>query len=191
MAGIRLGVFGGSFDPPHAAHVMVALWALLSGEVDRILVIPVARHPFGKQQGAGFGDRMEMCRLAFGPLGSAVEISPIESQREGTSFMIDTLEGLAKERPDARFRLVVGSDIVREIDAWRESGRIRQMAPLLVVPRNGGNRPYIPHGLPDISSTHVREHLAAHEDVSLLVPHSVRQYINTRRLYAPQEGPQS
>ena len=58
-----LGIFGGTFDPPHCSHAMALLWALQSGEVDRVLVIPAARHPFGKDPGASYDDRLEMCRL--------------------------------------------------------------------------------------------------------------------------------
>ena len=59
------GLFGGSFDPPHRAHVLVVAWALMEATLDRILVIPTARHAFGKQPGASFEDRVAMCRLAF------------------------------------------------------------------------------------------------------------------------------
>jgi nicotinate-nucleotide adenylyltransferase len=139
---MRFGIFGGTFDPPHLGHAMACLWALETGEVDRVLMIPTARHAFGKQPAAGFDHRLAMCRLAARHLGEHVEISDIEGRREGVSYMVDTLRALAADRPGATFRLLVGTDIVGDVPKWRESAEILRLAPLLVLPRLlPGDRP--------------------------------------------------
>jgi nicotinate-nucleotide adenylyltransferase len=182
---MRFGIFGGTFDPPHLGHAMACLWALETGEVDRVLMIPTARHAFGKQPAAGFDHRLAMCRLAARHLGEHVEISDIEGRREGVSYMVDTLRALAADRPGATFRLLVGTDIVGDVPKWRESAEILRLAPLLVLPRLlPGDRPEArPGALPAVSSTVVRAALRGHGSTGELIARSVRDYITANRLY--------
>ncbi|MBI5153815.1 nicotinate-nicotinamide nucleotide adenylyltransferase [Candidatus Poribacteria bacterium] len=180
---MRLAIFGGTFDPPHMAHVMAVAWALHSGEVDRVLVVPAARHAFGKQPAAPFADRIEMCRLAvsvFAP--GLVEVLDIEGRREGTSYMVDTVRELQLERAGDSFRLLVGSDIVPDLPKWRESGTVLRLAPPLVVPRQGEGAA-MPGALPMLSSTFVREALARGEDIAGLAPYGVLKYVAVHVLY--------
>lgn len=181
----RIAIFGGSFDPPHLAHAMVALAALLGGQVDRVLVVPVGRHAWGKPTVAPFEDRLAMCRLAFRPLGQGVVVSDIEGRREGTSFMIDTLRGLAAENPDAQWRLLTGSDIEGDVAKWREGAEVIRMAPPLTSPRPVPGLPLEdqPGVMPPISSTEVRRYLAEGRPASHLVAAEVLAYAQVRKLY--------
>ncbi len=180
----RLGVFGGTFDPPHRSHVFAVLWALQSGEIDRVLLVPTVEHAFGKKPAATFFHRMEMCRLAVREIaGGLVSVSGIEGRRQGTSYMVDTLRALRVECPDSSLRLIVGSDILDELEKWKEPGEVQRLAPLLIVPRLGHlQRARIGH-LPRLSSTDVRQLLQAGEDVASLVPNAVLQYIRDHGLY--------
>jgi nicotinate-nucleotide adenylyltransferase len=182
---IRLGIFGGSFDPPHLGHVLGCLWALCSGEIDRVVMIPVGRHAFGKESGAGFEDRLEMCRLATQHLGGFVEVSDLEGRRDGTSYTIETLEALRKERPQAQLRLIVGSDVASEVNLWRSADQVLEIAPLLELPRPGKNDLFSdrPEALPNISSTFVREVLRHHGDLGYLIPAVVKDYVLKKKLY--------
>jgi nicotinate-nucleotide adenylyltransferase len=176
------GVFGGSFDPPHLAHAMACLWALESGAIDRVILIPVAVHAFGKTPGANFAHRLAMCRLVAARFGDAVEVNDTEGRRAGTSFMIDTLRELHRERPRAGFRLIAGSDVVGEIPKWRESAEVLRLAPVLEIPRPGGGAA-LPNALPDISSSIVRDRLRAGLPMEGWLSANVSDYIRSNGLY--------
>lgn len=187
---MRYGFFGGSFDPPHLGHVIGCLWALESGEIDRVLLVPVARHAFGKKQGATFGQRLEMCRLAVRHLGESVEVSDIENHLPGVNYTRDTLAALSGKLPGSSFRLIVGSDVAGEISKWKSVHEILRMAPLLELPRpTAGETVVRPDVIPAISSSLVREAIANQDPIlPRLVGYSVRQYIQTHGLYTQEEG---
>ncbi|OPZ10733.1 MAG: Nicotinate-nucleotide adenylyltransferase [candidate division BRC1 bacterium ADurb.BinA364] len=184
-----LGIYGGSFDPPHLCHVFAAHYALAAGEIERVLVAPCFTHPFGKSL-APFHDRIAMCRLAMEALGGRVEVSDIESRRPGPSYTIDTIRALASERPADRFRLIVGSDILDEAPKWRAFDEIRRLAPLIVVPR--GPRPNgaaTLFSLPDVSSTAIRDALRQGRPAGDALPRNVLDYIFANGLYGASMRP--
>lgn len=186
---MRIGFFGGTFDPPHFAHAAAVLWALQCGEVDRVLVVPTARHAFGKEPDASFAHRIAMCRLAMADFGeSLVEVSTIEGERDTVSYTVDTLRELRAWCPGATWRLIVGTDIVDDLPKWRESDAIQKMAPPLEVPRivddiQDASRGVRPGALPMLSSTTVRDRLASGQDISGLVPARVVAYMREQGLY--------
>lgn len=182
---MRIGLFGGTFDPPHCAHTMAMLWALQSGELDRLFVIPTARHAFGKEPAASFEHRLEMCRLAIRDFAAGlVQVTPIEAERDGTSFMIDTVRQLEGLFPGTQWRLVVGTDVAGELPKWRESGELLRVAPPLVVPRliEDGSAP-APGALPMLSSSLVRARALSGDGIDALVPMRVVEYIEKNKLY--------
>lgn len=124
-----LAVFGGSFDPPHIAHVLVACWARLAAPVDRVLIVPTFQHAFGKQS-VPFAHRFRMAELAMAPLRD-VEVSDIERELGGESRTFHTLEALSKRYPGASFRLVIGADILNETHKWFRWEEVAAMAPPL------------------------------------------------------------
>ena len=180
-----VAVFGGSFNPPHAAHVLAAAWVLASEPVDRVLVVPTFRHPFAKAL-APYEHRLRMCELAVGWL-PRVEVSRVEEELGGESRTLLTLEHLAKQHPDWRMRLVMGADLVLEADKWFRFDRVQELAPPLVLGRAGFDAEGAPSAvLPAISSTDVRARIAAGDWTALhaLVPRLVVEYIRTHGLYA-------
>ena len=183
-----VAVYGGSFDPPHVAHVITASYVLAVGGFDRLIVVPVYEHPFGKPL-APFDERLAMCRLAFAGL-SAVEVSDIEASLGKPSYTERTLEALRERTPGASYRFVMGSDALAETGAWHAFDRVAELAPPFVVARVGHHRPGLgPAVLPDVSSTRVRELLArrgdpgAARELGWLVPASILAYIEERGLY--------
>ncbi|MCB9622700.1 MAG: nicotinate (nicotinamide) nucleotide adenylyltransferase [Polyangiales bacterium] len=180
-----LAVFGGSFDPPHVAHVLVAAWAHATAGADRVLVVPAGAHPFGKKS-ASFEDRVAMCERAFAGL-DFVEVDPIEASltREGEKlYTLHVLEALAARHPDAQLRLVVGADVLAQTARWHRWDAIEKLAPPLVVGRGGYPLPpESPYAMPEVSSTDVRARLAAGEPTDALLPPSVRAYALERGLY--------
>lgn len=193
----RIGIFGGSFDPPHAAHVMLAAYVLSIGEIDRLVVIPNAKHALDKRAHAPFAHRRRMCELAFTDL-RRVDVSPIEEELGGTSYTLDTLEELQRRHPGAQLRLVVGEDILGELDRWHRFDRVAEIAPPIVIGRSGAataaasrhGLTVVPVSLPAISSTDVRSRLASGRSVAGLVPRTVVEYAAEHGLYrGGDDGP--
>jgi nicotinate-nucleotide adenylyltransferase len=176
-------VFGGSFDPPHAAHVLVVSYVLSTAPVDRVLVVPLFEHTLGKKARASFAHRFRMCELAMAPL-RGVEISPIEEELSGPSYTLETLEELRRRDPSGGLRLVVGADILAETHRWHRWDAVTALAPPIVIGRAG----YPPPAgarveLPMISSTDLRERLAAGRETEGLLPRRVADYIAEHGLY--------
>jgi nicotinate-nucleotide adenylyltransferase len=182
-----VAVFGGSFNPPHIGHVLAVAYVLACTDVDRALVVPCFRHPFAKSL-APFEDRLEMCRLAYADL-ARVEISAIEAELGGDSLTVRTLERLAHRHPEWSMRLVVGTDVVAEMDRWTAPDRVRALAPPLVLARAGVPVPEgvdaAPGVLPEVSSTIVRQALSRGEPLEPWVPRRVLDYAHARGLYRP------
>jgi nicotinate-nucleotide adenylyltransferase len=180
---VKVAVFGGSFNPPHIAHVMAVTVVLACHDVDRVLVVPAFRHPFGKPL-APFDDRLRMCELAMGWL-PRVDVSRIEEEL-GEVKTLHMLERLHAEHPDWALRLVMGADLVAESSKWFQFDRVRSIAPPLVLGRAGA--PVVgapPPILPAVSSTEVRAKIAsgAWGELQALVPRTVLAHVRERRLY--------
>lgn len=185
---MRIGVYGGSFDPPHVAHVLLATYALAVGGFDRVVVVPVFAHAFHKAL-MPFPHRVRMCELAFAELAS-VQVSGVEAELPTPSLTLVTLERLARDYPGAEFGLLVGSDVLAESSKWHAFDEIVRRAPLFVVGR-GGHAPASEAevSLPAVSSTRVRELCRARRDpaaraeLTKLVPRGVLRYIEEHDLY--------
>jgi nicotinate-nucleotide adenylyltransferase len=184
-----VAVYGGSFDPPHVAHVMAAAWVLSAAPVDELWVMPVAQHALGKLAVAPFGDRLDLCRAAFADLGGRVQVRDDEAREGGTGRTLDLLDHLQQQYPGVAWRLVVGSDILHERDRWHAFGAILRRAPLIVLPRPGFSVPAefahsaAPIVLPELSSTDLRARLRARAELAGLVPRAVADLILARGLY--------
>lgn len=183
----RVAVFGGSFNPPHVAHVLACALVLSVEDVDRLLVVPAYRHPFAKAL-ASFEDRATMCELAMAWM-PRVEVSRVEEALGGESRTLRTLESLSRAQPDWRLRLVIGADILTEAPRWFGFDVIEKLAPPIVLGRAGFSAPGAPALLPEVSSTQVRAAIAraAWDEVEKLVPRAVLAYARARGLYAAPE----
>jgi nicotinate-nucleotide adenylyltransferase len=184
-----LGIFGGSFDPPHAGHVMLAAYALSVAPIDRLLVVPTFQHPFGKVL-AAYDHRVAMCERAFAAVLTRTSVSRVEEELGGDSYTVRTLEELARRMPDARFRLIVGADVLKDTSRWRAFERVKQLAPPFIVGRGGeareGATDNVMSGAPDlpaISSTFVRAGYGRGADLDALVPRFVDAYVRAHGLY--------
>jgi nicotinate-nucleotide adenylyltransferase len=189
----RIALFGGSFNPPHVAHQLVALYVLETQPVDELWFVPTFVHPFHKQL-APYPDRIAMCELAAAPLGARVKVSRAEEELAQqpdfvASRTFDLVELLLAQEPEHEFRLVIGADILRETDKWYRWPELAELAPPLVIGRSGFA---LPSGatetgivMPEISATRVRELLAAGnaQATAPLLPHGILRYIAARGLY--------
>jgi nicotinate-nucleotide adenylyltransferase len=188
----RVALFGGSFNPPHVAHQLVALYVLETQPVDELWFVPTFVHPFGKPL-AAYADRIAMCEVAAAPLGPRARVSRAEAElaaRPGfvTSHTLDLVEHLAAQ--GHALRLVIGTDILRDAAKWHRWDDVVARAPLIVVGRAG--HPLPPGStatevtMPEISATRIRDLLAqGASDVTGLVPGAVLRYIAEHTLYLP------
>jgi nicotinate-nucleotide adenylyltransferase len=196
MAARRIGLFGGSFDPPHVAHLAVAEAAREQARLDRVLWIPAAISPFkaGAETSEG-RHRMEMVRLAIAG-NPAFVADDLEIARGGISYTVDTVEEIADRHPDAELRLIIGGDSLRTFERWREPRRIVETAALLVYRRAGdssasGDLPdwlsarvtFVEAPAIDLSATHLRRMLAEGRSGRYLVPDAVLEYAARQGLY--------
>jgi nicotinate-nucleotide adenylyltransferase len=177
-----LGVLGGSFDPPHIAHVMLALLGLSVGGLSRVLVVPTFIHAFGKAL-SPFEQRLRMCELAFADLRN-VEVSAIEAELGGVSRTLRLVEELSRRHPDHDLRLLVGTDILSQRTRWQGFDEIIAIAPLMVAERVGyeAGGDELGAALPGVSSTQLRAALGRGE-TSALLPRRVQDYALAQGLY--------
>ena len=200
MTAYRLAVFGGSFDPPHVGHVLVAEKARARLGLDEVRWIPNVISPLKTgSDPAPAHHRMEMARLAA--MGRpCFTVSEAEIKRGGVSFTLDTLRAIRAERPEAELFLLLGEDTLESFDAWREPDKVRSLVRLIVYPRGAseeGRKKMGPEDVllegarMDVSSTEIRRRLEGGQVVDDLLPESVLAYILSNGLYGTgrQEHP--
>jgi nicotinate-nucleotide adenylyltransferase len=197
---VRVGVLGGTFNPPHLGHLVCAQEAYVQLELARVILIP-ARIPPHKpvDEEPGIAHRLQMCRLAVVGHQDQFAVSDIEARREGTSYTVDTLEELHAQEPESELFLIVGADVAIDFLTWREPERVLSLATLAVAQRPGTSQEgvertlsQVPGGeraeffpMPEIgiSSTLLRERARSSEPTTFLLPDQVRNYIDRHRLY--------
>jgi nicotinate-nucleotide adenylyltransferase len=186
---VRVGVFGGSFDPIHHGHLVVARAVGEALGLDQVLLVPAAQQPLKVGgHGAGAVHRLEMVRVAV-EADAWFRVEPLEVVAGGPSYTVDTLRALVARAPEHRLHLLVGSDAARLLPAWKEPDAVRALADLVVFRREGDDRPLpadarivaVPRI--DISSTDVRERVRRGRPVRYWVPDAVDAYIRTNSLY--------
>ena len=180
---MRLGIYGGTFDPIHNGHLHVIHQLLVKKIVDRVLVVPAGQPQLRDGvPGASGADRRAMCQLAIsefpGDLQRRIEVSPIEILREGPSYSIDTVEAIKQDHPDDELVLIVGTDAYANIDKWHRADELKKMVEFVVIdrPDHPGSATH-DIGALKVSATAVRS------GDSVDIPMSVATYIKEHGLY--------
>ena len=202
MTAMRIGIFGGSFNPIHTGHAIIAQHIIGSGLVDQLwmMVSPVNPLKAGNARQVADTDRLRMVEMVTRHI-KGVEPSAFEFSMPRPSYTIDTLNALQEKFPDDEFYLVTGADNWQIFDKWRNSEEILAKYHLLVYPRLG-YEVNIPERLKDrvtlvdapiieLSSTQIRERLANGQSVRYYVPDEVLGYIERNNLYSKNEQPKS
>lgn len=201
---MRIGILGGTFNPPHLGHLVCAQEAHLQLRLDLVLMVPTLSPPHkALADDPGPGHRLELCRLAVGG-DERFKVSDLELRRDAPSYTVDTLEQLHATVQDSELYLILGGDIATGLPEWREPERVLALAALSVTDREGTSRASVEAALSRlpgghrvrffdmphiaISSTLVRRRLRAGQAVRYLVPDAVIEYIKRHRLYGVGAG---
>ncbi len=189
---MKFGIYGGSFDPVHLGHLLVAQAAVEELGLDRLFFIPAAQSPFKlENQPAPDAVRLQLLRLALAGKTNC-EVDDQEIRRGGVSYTIETLRGYAKRFPSAELFYLIGADNAAKLNGWREAGELAKLAEFVAVPRPGGAAPTFPapfrgrtlKGFPlGVSSSQIRARVKAGLPVNHLVPPFVADAIRGQRLY--------
>jgi nicotinate-nucleotide adenylyltransferase len=195
---LRVGVFGGTFDPIHLGHLAAAHAAIACASLETVLLMPSAQPPHRPGAVASAQQRLEMCRLAVAA-EPHLEVSDLEVRRGGDSYTVDTLEQLHRDHPADDLHLILGWDAAALFRTWREPVRVRELASVVVIGRPGtpapDSRRLSEAGLdvgrtkigleptPDISGSALRRAIASGGSVTGKVPPAVERYIAEQHLY--------
>lgn len=202
-------IFGGTFDPVHNGHLIVARAAAEARGIGRVILIPAALPPHKPPAGASAEHRLEMLRLATAD-EPVFEVSDTELRRTGPSYTIDTLAQLSRDMPDAKLHLLIGTDMLEDLPAWHRAHEVVEAAEILVAAR----RPWqqrldevfdklcrdfdadtvarlrqsvVQTPRVDISSTDIRRRLASGLSIRYLAPDPVVRYVGEQGLYTQAE----
>lgn len=199
----KIGIFGGTFDPVHLGHLILAEQAREQLALDQVLLIPAAVPPHKQTAALTPGKRrLEMLHLAVAG-NPGLDVSDVELVRGGVSYTVDTLRALRESRPNVAWHLLIGADNLRDFAGWREAAEIPRLAHLAVARRPGDDvldftgleaivpadalaemcRLVVEIPLLEISSTDVRRRAAAGRSIRYLVPAAVEAYILAHELY--------
>jgi nicotinate-nucleotide adenylyltransferase len=193
VSGERLGIFGGTFDPPHVGHLVVAVNARYALRLDRLLLV-VAHDPWQKSHVRAVSsaeDRLAMVRAAVAGV-NGLEASALEIERGGVSYSADTLAALHEEDPTRELFLIVGGDAAAGLPTWERIDEVRSSATIVVVARPGAGEGTPPPGWAwtrietprlEVSSTDLRARLADGRPLDYLLTPGVIDCIRARRLY--------
>lgn len=187
-----IGLFGGSFDPIHHGHLLVAQAVVESLDLEQVRFLPAGQQPFKQDRHqAPAAARAAMVALAIAG-EPRFALDTIELDRPGPSYTVDTLRLLRSREPMARFAVIIGSDTARDLPKWREPEALPGLAEWIVVARPGVPLPELPWAVRvvtvpaiDISATAVRARVAAGRPVRYWVPEGVARFISGEGLYLP------
>lgn len=200
---MRLGIFGGSFDPIHYGHLLLAETCREECCLDQVVFIPAAMPPHKTRVLTSPGARVEMLELALGG-HPAMRVSTREVDRGGVSYTAETLTGLQQDHPGAKLFFLMGADSLEDLPTWREPQRICELAVPLVVRRSGSPAPdfsrlahlvdarrldeirecQVAMPVIELSSTDIRQRVAAEKSIRYRTPRAVEMYIRANGLYA-------
>ena len=183
---MRMGIYGGTFNPVHHGHLILARQALEEFKLDRLVFVPAAESPFKIQNhSAPSGDRLAMLRLAIAG-EDRFSVDPLEIERGGISYSIDTVKMFRNRDPGAELFFLVGEDNADRLTEWHRFEELKKLVSFVVLSRSedfqSPEYPVVQRRI-EISSTEIRNRVANQESITYLVPESVKHYIEQHQLY--------
>jgi len=180
---MKVGILGGTFDPPHVGHLGAARAALDSGLVEAVWLVPCVRHAFGKAP-APYEHRMAMCLILVQGHGGIV-VSDAESRLADPGKTLDLVLGLQRAHPEHELRLIAGADVYHQRHLWHRYDEVARLAPPIYVARVGAepiDQPTLP-APQGVSSSEIRALLERRERPAAFVPEAILEYIERHQLY--------
>jgi nicotinate-nucleotide adenylyltransferase len=177
---MRVAVYGGSFNPPHMGHGLVAAWLHWTDLVDEVWLMPSFGHPFSKES-AGFDVRLALCQALAKDVGRWVKVVDVERSLPTPSYSIDSLQALQTLHPKTTFRFVVGSDVLPDLPKWKDWPSIQRDFSPIVVGRVGYVNPPDCVVFPGVSSTQIRADLHAQRAVGHWLTKRVRALLTDQK----------
>jgi nicotinate-nucleotide adenylyltransferase len=191
---MKIGLFGGSFDPVHFGHLLVAQAAREELALARVFFILTAQSPFKPEaQPAPAAERLRLLRVALAG-DAAAEVDDREIRRGGVSYTIDTVRQYRKDYPGVELFYLIGADLAGQLSLWREAAELARLVEFVVIPRPGENVPQLAapfrgralRGFPlGVSSSEIRARCRAGLPIAHLTPPAVAEAIKNNRLYLP------
>lgn len=189
---MKIGIYGGSFDPVHLGHLLVAQAAIEELGLEKLFFVPAAQSPFKPEKKPADGPtRLRLLRLALAEK-TRCEVDDQEISRGGTSFTIDTLRGFAQKFSGAELYYLIGADNAAKLNQWRDANELAALAEFVAVPRPGGAIASFPapfrgrtlKGFPfAVSSTEIQARVRKGLSIENLVPPAVAEAIHAAKLY--------
>jgi nicotinate-nucleotide adenylyltransferase len=183
---MRIGIYGGTFDPVHHGHLILARQALEEFKLDRLVFVPAAESPFKiHNHTVPAADRLAMLQLAIRD-EDRFEVDSLEIERGGVSYSIDTVKMFRSREPEAELFFLVGEDNAYRLTEWHRFEELKKMVGFVVLSRSedfqSPEYPVVQRRI-EISSTEIRNRVANGESITYLVPESVKRYIEQHQLY--------
>lgn len=193
---MKIGILGGTFDPPHVGHLALARAALEHLELDEVIFMPVAKNPLKHKSIASTKKRLEMVELLL-ESESRMAVSNLEIVRGGQSYAVDTLEELSVAQP-ADYWFIVGADVLKDLNQWKNVDRLLKLCRLAVAIRPPQTEVDVKARIPeefrdrvdliqmegmDVASFEIRDRLARNKPLGTMVPEPVLEYIRQNELY--------
>ncbi|MDX8045903.1 nicotinate-nucleotide adenylyltransferase [Gracilibacillus sp. S3-1-1] len=186
----RVGLFGGTFDPPHYGHLLMAEQAHQQLNLDEVWFIPSYLPPHKSEAKTTAEDRVEMTKAAIED-NPAFKVNTIEVEREGKSYTLKTIQALKAQYPDYQFYFIIGGDMVEYLPKWHQIDQLIQLITFIGVDRPGSSTKHVVYPVEmiempslDISSTMIRERISAGQSIKYLTPKEVITIINKNSLYS-------
>lgn len=189
----KIGILGGTFDPPHIGHLIIAEEVRLALELEEVWFIPTYTPPHKDDAKTKAHHRIQMTELAI-ESNPYFKLNPIEIERSGKSYTIETMQTLNELHPDCDFYFIIGADMVEYLPHWHRIDELVKIVKFVAVQRSGFdlNTPYdiikVDIPLIDISSSMLRGWLRKKRSVHYIVPESVYAYIRREKLYGFEES---
>ena len=187
---MKIGIYGGSFDPPHRGHKNIAEFVIKQLDLDKLLIVPIGIASHGKNNLTPAQKRMKMCKLTFGDIKN-IEISSVEIDMEGISYTFKTLEALIKKYgQEHEYFEIIGEDSAAYFDKWKEYKKILELSTVVVLKRKGYtsvidspkmitvNNPYF-----NVSSTEIKDRIKNGKNISEFITEETEKFIKAENIY--------
>ena len=185
----KIAIYGGTFDPIHHAHLILAREAIETLDLDKVILVPAAISPLKKTAPVASGEvRLAMLQAAT-KSEPKFEVDECELLRPPPSYTIDTVEEIRRRESDASIYCLIGEDNVEQLPRWHRFAELERMVHIVVLDRTGKQPPHsypLIHRSIDISATEIRRRIAQNQSIRYLVPQSVEEIIKRENLYREQ-----